>query len=72
MMIPGTRRTVYLVYPDATEWVVRRGDADHGTCVRWSTREAALLGARELADACRPSRIEVSTARGIIALDYDA
>ena len=69
-MPPGTDRPVFLVYPDATGWVVRRGDARHATATRFSTRDAALLRARELADECRPSRIEVHTPRGMICLDY--
>jgi hypothetical protein len=71
-MIPGMARTVYLVYPDGHGWVVRRDDGARDAGFRSSTREAALLRARELADESRPSRIEVTTSRGMIVLNYEA
>ncbi len=64
-------RPVFLVYPDGRDWVVRRGDPPSGTGARFRTREAATLRARELADECRPSRIEVHTPKGMIDLNYD-
>ena len=70
-MIPSMDRSVFLVYLTPTGWVVRRADAGHETGVRFASSEAALLRARELADGCRPSRIEVSTDKGIVSLNYD-
>jgi hypothetical protein len=64
-------RPVFLVYPEVTRWMVRRSDARYDAAVRFQTYEAALLRARELADECRPSRIEVHTAKGMISLEYD-
>ena len=69
--MPGMERPVFHVYPDGADWVVRRGDARTGAGVRFRTRDAAMLRARELADECRPSRIEVQTHKGMVGLDYD-
>jgi hypothetical protein len=62
---------VYVVYPDRSDWVVRRLGASSGVIVRLSTREAALLSARKLADESIPGRILVVTARGLVGLNYD-
>ena len=70
-MVPGAGRPVFLVYPDAAGWMVRRTVAHHDPAIPFATREAALLRARELADECRPCRIEVHTPKGMIGLDYD-
>jgi hypothetical protein len=62
---------VYLVYPDAIGWVVRRMDAGNESAIKLASREAALLRARRLADEHSPSRIVVFAADGVIGLNYD-
>ena len=69
-MGPRPEDPVFVVCPGRGDWVVRRLGASPGVLDRLSTREAALLRVRQLADASMPGRILVVTARGLVTVNY--
>lgn len=61
-------RTVFRVLPSGKDWILTWDGSDRHSC-RFLTKRPAIVGARHLARANRPSRLVIYNQDGRIALE---